>query len=550
MTLFKKHEEKEPHPYIAELKSLYRKEEISRRDFLRNSTLLGLSAAAAYSFAGSIFPSTAMASSIRRGGTWKCAMNIKRIDHPSRMAWKNGGNLVMQICDFLTETGNDNVTRPALLEKWNTSEDLKTWDLYLKKGIKFNNSDELTADDVVFTMGEWLNPDVGSTMLSSMSYLGGPQNVEKVDNYHVRLHLTRPNIAVPEHLNEISAAILHRNFEGDILKQPVGTGPFVLAEYVEGTRAVLEARTDHWRIGADGKPLPYLDKLIFISMDKDAGFAALQAGQIDNLYRPRTSDVAAARRMPQLKLSTIPNASCFLTRMRVDQPPWDDNRVRTALKMCQDRIKICQLAAYGEGTISIDAHVAPIFPDYCEKAIPQYDPMGAKKLLEEYAAEKGIELPLQVTLSSKNDRAEPAIAQAFQQLAKPAGFDIKIDLMPSGKYWEVWTEVNLGISDWGHRSLSIACLRLAYTKSALGKWNETHWVDEEFEDLLEKAEMTIDIKERQKIMCKIEDIMQERGPVAIPYFGYEHDLSRVGFENTQPHPSGLYIYARLIWKNG
>ena len=86
-----------------------------------------------------------------------------------------------------------------------------------------------------------------------------------------------------------------------------------------------------------------------------------------------------------------------------------------------------------------------------------------------------------------------AWAQALQQLAKPAGFDIQLDLTDPDKYWDRWTEVNLGITHWGHRTMSTICLRLAYTKKAIGKWNETHWVDEEFEQLLDKAEMTLDV---------------------------------------------------------
>ena len=104
--------------------------------------------------------------------------------------------------------------------------------------------------------------------------------------------------------------------------------------------------------------------------------------------------------------------------MRVDLEPWDDDRVRTALKMCQDRAKILQLAYFGEGDLSIDAHFAPIHPAYCEKPIPDYDPEGAKALLEEYAAEKGISLPLQVTLATKNDQAEPEIAAGTQRIGR------------------------------------------------------------------------------------------------------------------------------------
>jgi len=138
----------------------------------------------------------------------------------------------------------------------------------------------------------------------------------------------------------------------------------------------------------------------------------MQAGQVDSMYDPRPTDFQALKDVPGLTVYSAHTAQALILRMRVDLEPWDDNRVRTALKKCQDRAKILQLAYFGEGDLSIDAHVAPVHPEYCEKPIPEYDPDGAKKLLEEYAAEKGISLPLKVTLATKNDQQEPELAQA------------------------------------------------------------------------------------------------------------------------------------------
>jgi peptide/nickel transport system substrate-binding protein len=545
MAIFRKTEKNEAHPYIPELKDGLLKGKVTRREFLRQATLLGMSAAAAYSFAGVMSPSRALAAAPRRGGTWKCAMKLLRIDHPARLNWTEGANFVRQVSDYLTETGPDNITRPALLEKWSASEDLKTWDLYLRQGVKFNNGDLFTAEDVIFTMGEWFNKDVGSSMLGLLSYLGGTQNVEKVNDYHIRLHLQTANIGVPEHLFHYPAFVLHRNFEGEFLKKPVGTGPFTLENFVAGTRAVFKRRKDHWRMGADGNPLPYIDEVMFIAMDKDAAIAALQAGQIDSMYNPRPSDYLVAKKMKNLKVHSVATAGTFVVRMTVTQPPWDDNRVRTALKMCQDREKILKLAAFGEGTIGIDAHVSPVHPEYCPKPIPKYDPQGARKLLEQYAAEKGFSLPLKVTLTTKNDAHEPAIAQGLKELARPAGFDIALDLVEPGKYWERWNQVPLGITTWAHRPLAVMVLPLAYVKGA--KWNETQWHDAEFEELLSKAEQTLDVEKRRQIMCRIEDIMQERGPVGINYYYNLFDISNAKFQNVQPHPGKYLHYTRQIW---
>jgi peptide/nickel transport system substrate-binding protein len=559
------------HPIIPDAYEKLEQGRITRREFVRISTLLGMSAgvatfAAACGAGGTATEAPveeapaeeapaeeapaeeAAATGPQRGGTLTKSMQLQLLDHPARLSWVEGANIVRQINEYLTETGPDNITRPYLLDRWEASEDVLTWDLFLKEGITFNNGQELTADDVMFTFGEWLNPDVGSSMLGLMSYLSGMQDVEKVDDYHVRLHLQTANIGVPENLFHYPAVVLPRDFEGDIVRQPVGTGAFTLEEYAEGERAVFRRREDYWRNGQDGQPLPYLDEIIYVSTDKDAGVAALQSGQVDSLYNPRPSDFQALKDNPDLVVRPVSTAQALILRMRVDLEPWDDNRVRTALKMAQDREKILQLSFFGEGDLSIDAHVAPAHPEYCEKDIPPYDPEGARALMEEYAAEKGIDLPLQVTLATKNDQAEPEIAQALKELALPAGFDITLDITEPSGYWDRWTEVDLGITSWTHRPLGIMVLPLAYIEEAIGAWNETRWTDPEFEELLREAEATLDVEARRSIMCQIEDIMQERGPIGNSYWKNVWNITHKRFENIVAHPTD-YDLLYEAWEN-
>ncbi len=543
------------HPYILVAYEKLEQGRISRREFLRISTLLGLSvgvatfAAACTSGAPEEPAAGAGAEStgpISRGGTLRKSMLLQLLDHPARLSWVSGANIVRQVGEYLTETGSDNITRPYLLDRWEASDDVGTWDLYLKEGIKFNNGQDLTADDVMFTFSEWLNEDVGSSMFGLLSYLSGMQDVEKVDDYHIRLNLQTPNIGVPEHLFHYPAIILPRDFEGDFVKSPVGTGAFTLEEYAEGERAVFKRREDYWRNGADGDPLPYLDEIIYVSIDKDAGVAAIQSGQTDSMYDPRPSDQQALKGVPGLAVYPASTAQALILRMRVDLEPWDDNRVRSALKMAQDRSKNLQLAYFGEGDLSIDAHVAPVHPAYAEKPIPEYDPEGAKALLEEYAAEKGIELPLKVTLATKNDENEPELAQSLKETAAAAGFDITLDITEPGGYWDRWTEVDLGITSWTHRPLGTMVLPLAYIEEAIGAWNETRWSDEEFEAKLREAEATVDVEDRRAIMSDIEDIMQERGPIGNSFWKNVWNITHERFQGIVGHPTA-YDLLYEVW---
>ena len=120
---------------------------VARREFLRTSTLLGLSASAAYAIAGApqpIEPARAAA-----GGTVRISMRVMTIEDPPTYSWVYHSNICRQVCDYLTRTGADNVTRPWLLEKWTADDDLTVWTLTLKKGIKWSNGDELRRGETV-----------------------------------------------------------------------------------------------------------------------------------------------------------------------------------------------------------------------------------------------------------------------------------------------------------------------------------------------------------------------------------------------------------------
>lgn len=549
------------HQAILDTASDLRKGKITRREFIHFTALFGVSSTVVKQL---IDPPVIMAArgptpvkqrasglgTIQYGGTWTSAMPLNKIDHPARILWRGQGNLVRQISETLVEIGPDNITRPYLLERWEVSDDLKTWTLYIRKDVTFNNGAPLDADDVMFTFGQWLDPNTGSIMLGILAYLGGINHVEKVDNFTIKLHLKEPSISVPDDLAADAAVVLPRNFGGDFMKQPIGTGAFLLDVYREGERAELIRRPDYWRKGAHGAALPYLDRLIFLSLDPDAALTALQAGSIDSIYQPRLKDWQALKDNGALSVQWARTSNVFLGRMRVDLEPWNDNRVRKALKLCQDRLKINQLAYAGQGDLAIDAHIAPIFPEYAPKPFPAYAPDEAKALLQSYANEKGIQLPLKVTLATKNDLQEPQIAQALKNLAEPAGFDIALDITTPDGYWNRWTEVPLGITNWAHRSPGLSNLQVAYTADSTGQpvpWNETRWLDTEFIDKLKEAQGTLDIEARRTIMSRLEDIMQTRGPVFVSFWNSTWNITRAEFNNVKPHPLN-YDRMEEVWK--
>ena len=540
------------HPEIPGLVDQLEKKKISRREFMRYATLLGVSALAASQIAGLPSPTKAFAAAPKRGGTLKISSQVQKITHPAQFSWVAPTQVARQVGEYLTKTDGKNITHPYLLENWKVSDDLKTWTLNLRKGIKWNNGDEFTSDDVVFTFNQWMNKDVGSSMLGLVGEYLDVSGVERVDTYQVKLNLKKAEIAVPEHLFHYPAIVLnHKAFEGDFTKQPVGTGPYTLESYLPGERALVKARKDYWQKGADGKPLPYMDAMEFIDMGSEMPpqIAAIKAGEIDLIDLGDSAGVdvfQALRNDSNITITPATTASTRVLRMRVDLKPWDNEKVRLALKLCQHHEKLLSLVYFNEGLQGQDFHVYPLHPEYCDKPIPKYDPQRAKQLLKEAGYPNGLEINLAVG-SGWPDIVR--YAEILQQDAAPAGFKVKINTMPNSQYWEKWTEVDLGITPWMHRPIGTMVLNLAYIADDAGKpvpWNETRWTDEEFSRLLTEANGLINVDERRKVFCKLEEIQMQRGSIGIPYWRNQWFVTRKRVRNVVGHPS-VYMLFNEVW---
>ena len=535
---------KKNHPRVLDLMSDLKKGTITRREFLRYASLLGFTAAAA---TGLTMVRPRKARAVTYGGELKVSGILTGLRHPAQAKWLSPSQIFRHIAEYLTFTDVDNITRPYLLQNWEADEELLTWTLYLRKGIFFNNAHELTSDDVIFSFNQWLDPDVGSPMAAVMGPYLDTTGIEKVNRYQVRLHLNRPEIAVPEHLFYYPAVILnHRTFEGSFLEAPHGTGPYHLETFEEGKRCTLKKRMNYWQPG-----LPFLAEIEFV----DLGFntarrvKALQSGEIDVADLSGSDERDAFQMLekdPRIRIEPVETARVNVLRMRVDREPWQDNRVRTALKLCQHREKILLLAGMKQGHVGKDCHVFPGHPEYCQKPAIKFDPRQARNLLREAGYPDGLDLIL--TIGDKQPDVR-SYAEILKNDAAEAGFRIGIDTISEQNYRQSFTEIDFGITPWTHRPLGTMVLNLAYTADAEGvpvPLNETRWVDEEFSDLLATASATLDLKERRRLFCRLQDIQTERGSIGIAWWQNRWTGVQKKVQGLKTHPSG-YLLLDRVW---
>ncbi len=540
-----------PHPYIPELAEELRRENVTRREFLHTATMLGLSAGAAYAMAGKItgkpFAPAAQAAT-GKGGVLKVATRVQEMTDPSTFDWIPKSNVSRQVVEYLTITGPDNITRPYLAESWEASDDLKTWTLNLRKGVKWSNGDDFGADDVVFNFERWLDPTTGSSNIGLFSAMTDETSdgkktmtsgaVEKVDDHTVRLHLNRPELSIPENLYNYPTAIVHRRFSeegGDLSKNPIGTGPYELTKFGVGDIAVLSKRKGYW--GGDVS----LDQIQYIEMgdERAAHVAALASGQVDLIYELYVDQLDVVKNLPNAQLFEAVTAQTAVARMRVSEKPYENKQLRQALQACIDHERVLELAYRGRGVAAEDHHVSPIHPEFFQ--LPKMKPDIEKAR----ALYKAAGSPTGLSIDTNNDQKwEVDAVQAMVQMWKQAGIDVTINVMPGSRYWEVWDKTPFGMTGWTHRPLGVMVLNLGYRSGV--PWNESNYANPDFDKALDDAGGTLDVAERRKKMETVEKILQDDAVISQPLWRSVFTAGSKKVHGFQMHPT-IYHQLNKVW---
>jgi peptide/nickel transport system substrate-binding protein len=546
------------HIWIPKLKQQLADKKIDRREFIRYSTLLGMSASAAYMWAGKItgqpIAQPAMAEDIPQGGIIRIAQRIPKVDNPHTFSWVYDSNIARQVCGYLTRTGVDNVTRPHLASKWEASEDLKTWTFTISD-TKWRKGEPFTAEHAAWNIKHCLDPKVGSSVVGLMKgYMlkevdsgtkddkGNPvmttelwdaNAIQVKDPKTLVLNLKEAQVAVPEHFFHYPFLMLDPAENGTFGAGSNGTGSFDLTELEVGRKAILKRLAD--RPG-------YVDELHFIDLgdNPSAVAAALASKQVDGVYQGNIEQFDIYKAMPHVDIYQVVTAQTGVARMQMDKKPFDDPRVRKAIRYATDPAKCLQIAHKGVGEPAEHHHVCTVHPDYKKIEPMGYKPEEAKKLLAEAGHPDGID----IEINCKPDPSwEQVAVEAMAEQWKAANIRAKINVLPSAKFWEVWTEVPFGFTEWTHRPLGFMVLALAYRTGV--PWNESHYSNKQFDELLAKAEGTLDVDTRREIIGELEKIMQEDGPITQPLWRSVYAAYDKRVKGFHVHPT-LYIFGETM----
>jgi peptide/nickel transport system substrate-binding protein len=478
-------------------------DELTRRRFLGLAAL-----GAGVPLIGGPVARRASAQSPRPGGIVKQAWSSSpRTLDPALAIQGDEYMLMHNLYDNLVRIDEKLTPQPQLATRWAADESGRTWTFTLRPGVKFHHGKTLTAQDVVFTVERILDPKTASP---GRPLFASVEKVEAADPQTVRFRLSAPYADLPMVLGATFGRILPSDRADKIATEPSGTGPFRMAEYRPGDRTRLVKNPDYWDQGR-----PYLDELWQVNVPQAATqVASLSGGDVQMVFEVPTSFIPSLRRSPAVTVVEVKSPSFQPVTMLSDQKPFDNSKVRLAMKYAVDRDAILKAVWQGHGAVGED-HPVPTINPFWAATTPKhaYDVAKAKQLLAEAGFPNGIESEFWTS----NERVGlQELAVAVQQMAAPAGIKLDVKTVPWAVFNStVYKKKPLYVNNWFGRGTIDETL-YGYFRTG-GGWNEGNFSKPELDRMLDEGRSTVDMEKRKKIYAEAQQFIHDEGHMVVAY---------------------------------
>ncbi len=433
-------------------------------------------------------------------------------------------NVAEHVFETLVTKDTRSRLKPSLAESWRAVDDL-TWEFKLRKGVKFHDGSDFTAQDVVFSLDRV--PNVPNSPSSFAAY--SKQIIEKiiVDPLTLRFKTATPYPLMPNDMSTIfilSARVAKGAATEDFNsgKATIGTGPFRFVRYAKGDRIEFTRNETYW--GAK----PAWDKVTLRVITADpTRVAALLAGDVRAIENVPTSDIARIAKSNDLTLyRTVSHRLMYIhldgNRDRsphvfdkagkpLEKNPLKDIRVRKAISKAINRQALVERVMEGAAVTTGQLMPEGMFGYSSTLKTEPYDLEGAKKLL----AEAGYPDGFAMTLHAPNDRYvnDEQIAQALAQLLARVGIATGVEAMPSSVYFSRATKLEFSfmLLGWAADTAEVssplkALLATFDTSKGMGTANRGRYSNAKMDALLAQALAIVDDSKRERVLQQATEI--------------------------------------------
>jgi peptide/nickel transport system substrate-binding protein len=395
-----------------------------------------------FAIGATFFDSPAQADTITRGGKMIYARNADSLFLDPVLLERNVDIWVLtNLFDTLLAPAPDGKSVvPNLATGYEVSADGLTFTLKLRPGTKFSDGSPITVGDVKWSLDRARDPNNGAWNFTLESI----DSIATQSEDTVILHLKHPDPALTAALAIFNSSIMpEKAFEATpgatdadkakaFAEHPVGSGSFMLESWQRGTQMVLKRNPNYWQMGADGKPLPYLDEIDFQIIPDDATrVLKLQGGEIDGAEFIPYSRVAELSGDSNINMELFPSTKVTYLSLNIrptlkdGKPnPLGDERVRQALNYAIDKTALIKIVTFdvGKPMQSYMSSSTPLF----NGAGPAYafDLDKAKALLKDAGMADGFELSAMVLAGNADDIAT---LSTVQQMWAALGVKLSIE---------------------------------------------------------------------------------------------------------------------------
>lgn len=482
--------------------------DFTRRGLLKLTGAGILAAGAIGSLADCGDSASVVGGTAKRGGTLRVglsgASSSENVDGQALLAPTDDARAFC-LYNGLVELDLKSQPKLALAQEVTPNKDATEWTIRLKDGIEFHDGRKLTADDVIYSLKRVLNPKAPLPAAPLISLID-TNAIKKVDSLTVKVPFTGPDSGFFASLSQHNLVILPENFD---VKRPVGTGPFRFKSFTAGEQSVFERNPGYWEEG-----LPYVDKVILTGYaDETSQVNALLGGQEDGIDKLSVQSIATLKDAGHSVV--IADAGSYNPfTMRVDVKPFDDPRVRQALRLAVDRGQMRELVFGGHGLLGNDVF-APFDPLY-DNSLPQRkrDIEQAKSLLKQAGQEN-----LTVELATANiAQGTIKAAQVLAQQVKAAGITIKLNELTTTAFYAKYGKWPFAQDFWPFVPY-LDNVAFAFIKP--GGLNTTSWTAQnnpKYAKLYSEALATLDEGRRKEIAAEMQQIDYNEGSYIIPNF--------------------------------